>query len=205
MGEEVLADKLRAPLAAAVATVLLLKGNRFDLMHDWARNVGNWFPTIPDGVVVWTDQLRRMAVGRPLPPDLLPWFVHELSRRSLPFTADGFGLAADLVTDIVRGRLQTDAATRDAARELGARIDAAAPYSAIRGCSAHSRAGRLTGARRGYWARPWCQCHRSRADKVRQLGHRRRAAFGWSSGSLDRAHALPPPGYPWRALCRALG
>jgi hypothetical protein len=128
MGEEVLADKLRAPLAAAVATVLLLKCNRFDLMHDWARNVGNWFPTIPDGVVVWTDQLRRMAVGRPLPPDLLPWFVHELSRRSLPFTADGFGLAADLVTDIVRGRLQTDAATRDAARELGARIDAAAPY-----------------------------------------------------------------------------
>jgi hypothetical protein len=127
-GEKALAEKLGAPLAAAVAGVLLLKGNRFDLMHDWARNVGNWFPTIPDGVVVWTEQCRRIAAGQPLPPDLLPWFVHELSHRSLPFTADGFGLAADLVTDIVRGRLRTDAATRDAARALGARIDAALPY-----------------------------------------------------------------------------
>jgi hypothetical protein len=69
-----------------------------------------------------------MAAGRPLPPDLIPWFLNELSRRSLPFTADGFGLAADLVTDIVRGRLQTDETTRVAAHALGARIDRAAPY-----------------------------------------------------------------------------
>jgi hypothetical protein len=41
-------------------------------------------------------------MGGPLPADLIPWFVQELSRRSLPFTADGFGLAADLVTDLVR-------------------------------------------------------------------------------------------------------
>jgi hypothetical protein len=127
-GEQVLTEKLRAPLAAAVASVLLLKGNRFDRMHDWARNVGNWFPWIPDGVVLWTEQRRRMAAGQPLEPDLIPWFVRELSRRSLPFTADGFGLAADIVSDIVRGRLKTDDVTRDAARSLDARIDAALPY-----------------------------------------------------------------------------
>ena len=126
-GEEALSLKLRTA-AAVVASLLLLKGNQFKLMHDWARNVGNWFPTIPDGVVVWTEQRRRIAAGRPFSPDLIPWFVHELSRRSLPFTADGFGLAADLVTDIVRGRLQTDDATRAAALAVGARIDAAAPY-----------------------------------------------------------------------------
>jgi hypothetical protein len=127
-GEAALKYKLRAPLGAMVASVLLLKGNQFELMHDWARNVGNWFPAIPDGVVVWTEQCRRMATGRPLPPDLIPWFVNKLSGRSLPFTADGFGIACDLVTDIVRGRLQTDDATRATAQALAARIDAAAPY-----------------------------------------------------------------------------
>jgi len=127
-GEDVLANKVRAPLAAAVATVLLLKGNRFDLMHDWARNVGNWFPWIPDGVVLWTEQCRRMAAGEPLDTDLLPWFARELSRRSLPFTADAFGLAADIVTDIGRGRLKTDDATRQAAKALGERIGEALPY-----------------------------------------------------------------------------
>jgi hypothetical protein len=51
-----------------------------------------------------------------------------LSRRSLPFTADGFGLAIDLLSDILRGRLATDEATRAAARALADRLDAAAPY-----------------------------------------------------------------------------
>jgi hypothetical protein len=127
-GEETLRLKLRAPLAAAVATVLLLKGNQFDRMHDWARNLANWFPTNPDGVVLWTEQCRRMAAHSPLDPALIPWFVRELSLRSLPFTADGFGLAADLVTDIVRGRLKSDDATRTVARALASRLDAAAPY-----------------------------------------------------------------------------
>ena len=108
--------------------MLLLKGNQFDRMHDWARNLANWFPTIPDGVVLWTEQCRCMAARTPLDPELIPWFVGELSRRSLPFTADGFGLAADLVSDIVRGRLKTDDATRTVARALANRLDAAAPY-----------------------------------------------------------------------------
>jgi hypothetical protein len=127
-GKEALRLKVRAPLAAAVASVLLLKGNQFHLMHDWARNVGNWFPSIPDGVVVWTEQRRRMAGGEPLPPRLIQWFVRQLSRRSLPFTADSFGIAADLLTDITRGRLQASELVRDAAHVLLARFDAAAPY-----------------------------------------------------------------------------
>jgi hypothetical protein len=132
-GEDALRLKMRSPLTAAIATVLLLKGNQFDRMHDWARNVANWFPQIPDGVVLWAEQCRRMTAGPLLDPELIPWFVRELSRRSLPFTADGFGLAADLVKDIVRGRLQADAPTREAAAALGQRLDMAAPYFRVTG------------------------------------------------------------------------
>ncbi|WP_141103982.1 caspase family protein [Rhizobium sp. R634] len=127
-GEEALRLKLRSPLAATVATVLLLKGNQFERMYDWARNLANWFPAMPDSVVLWTEQCRRMTAGRALDPELIPWFVRELSRRSLPFTADGFGLAIDLVSDVVRGRLGTDEATRSAARALANRLEAAALY-----------------------------------------------------------------------------
>lgn len=127
-GEEILRDKLRSPLAATVAMVLLLKGNQLGRMHDWARNLANWFPAMPDGVVLWTEQSRRLAVGGALDPELIPWFVRELSRRSLPFTADGFGLAIDLVSDVVRGRLATDDATRSAARVLADRLEASARY-----------------------------------------------------------------------------
>lgn len=127
-GVEVMKEKKVSPLAAAVATVLLLKGNQFERMHDWARNLANWFPNLPDGVVLWTEQRRRLVSREPLEPDLLPWFVREMSRRSLPFTANGFGLAAALVSDIVRGRLKSDDATRVAAGTVANRLDAAAPY-----------------------------------------------------------------------------
>ncbi|MBY5694685.1 caspase family protein [Rhizobium leguminosarum] len=127
-GEEALRLKLRSPLAAAVATVLLLKGNQFERMHDWARNLANWFPAMPDGVVLWTEQCRRMRADRTLDPELIRWFVHELSRRSLPLTADGFGLAIDLVSDVVRGRLDADEATRSAARALADRLKEPALY-----------------------------------------------------------------------------
>lgn len=127
-GKSALQLKARAPLGALVACILLLKANQFDWMENWAYKLAIWFPTIPDGVVLWTEQGRRMAGGTPSDPDLLPWFVRELSQRSLPFTADGFSLAADLVSDILRGRLKTDDATRTMARGLANRLDAAEPY-----------------------------------------------------------------------------
>ncbi|HVQ07428.1 MAG TPA: hypothetical protein VMS43_03240 [Allosphingosinicella sp.] len=127
-GEVALRQKLRAPLAATVGAILLLKSNQFDRMHDWPRNLANWFPTIPDGVVLWAEQCRRMARGDALDAELLPWFVKEMSNRSLPFTSDGFDLASDLVSDIVRGRLQADGATRRAARALAVRLDRVSPF-----------------------------------------------------------------------------
>ncbi|MGQ0682032.1 caspase family protein [Bradyrhizobium sp.] len=126
--ELVLSQKSLSPMGAAVASVLLLKGNRFSMMHDWTRNVANWFKWIPDGIVLWTEQCRRMARGAPLERDLIPWFVRELSQRSLPFTADAMGFAANITDDILQGRIKTDAATRQTAERLAARIDAVTPY-----------------------------------------------------------------------------
>jgi hypothetical protein len=106
--ERTLSDKVESPLAAAVAGLILLKANRFDLMHDWTRNVGNWFPWLPDGIVLWTEQCRRTARGRPLDQKLISWFVDNLSSRGLPFTSDCLGLAADILRDVLRDRKNDD-------------------------------------------------------------------------------------------------
>jgi hypothetical protein len=114
-------------LAATVAAALLLRANRLDLMHDWTRNVANWFPSIPDGVVFWTEECRREGHGK-LGNDMTAWFVRELSNRSLPFTSDALGIAANFLSDIERKRISADASTRRAAARLKERIGAAMLY-----------------------------------------------------------------------------
>jgi hypothetical protein len=123
-GERALAGKVDSPLGAAVAGLVFLKANRFGLMHDWARNVGNWFPWIPDGIVLWTEQRLRMTPRDPLPDGLASWFVGILSRRSLPFMAECLDMASGILRDITRGKIETDEATRLAAVTLSSRYDA---------------------------------------------------------------------------------
>lgn len=62
--EEVLQGKMKSPLSAAAAGVILLRARRFDLLHDtWLRNLSDWFPDHPDGAVLWAEQVR--LTGRP--------------------------------------------------------------------------------------------------------------------------------------------
>lgn len=127
-GGSALASKSDSPLAAAIGAVLLLKGNRFDLMHDWTRNLANWFPSLPDGVVLWTEQSRRMAAGKELDPELISWLVQELSSRCLPFTADGLSFLADILHDVQNKRIKTDRDTHAAADKLSSRVNEALAY-----------------------------------------------------------------------------
>jgi hypothetical protein len=126
-GKEALAEKFASPVGATAGAVLLLKANRLDLMHDWTRNLANWFPWLPDGVVFWTEQCHREGHGS-FRDDVIPWFVRELSARSLPFTCDGLGLAANLLSDIERERIAADPLTRSAAAHVKERVDAAMFY-----------------------------------------------------------------------------
>ncbi len=57
--EDALQGKVANPLAAAIARLVLLRARRFDLLHDrWLRNLSDWFPDLPDGAVLWAEQLR---------------------------------------------------------------------------------------------------------------------------------------------------
>jgi hypothetical protein len=55
--ESLLQQKLADPYAATVSAYLLLRLERFDLMHNWPKNLADWFPELSDGCVIWASQL----------------------------------------------------------------------------------------------------------------------------------------------------
>ncbi len=50
--EDLLQDKMADPFAAVVGGYLLLRTRNLDQLHDWTRNLMDWFAGIPDAVVI---------------------------------------------------------------------------------------------------------------------------------------------------------
>jgi hypothetical protein len=57
--EQMVRLKLESPLAATVASLILLRTNRLPLLYDWARHLANWFETRPDDAALWAEQVMR--------------------------------------------------------------------------------------------------------------------------------------------------
>jgi len=98
--EQALAEKVASPLAATVASLLLMRAWRYDLLHDWPTNLAKWFPDRPDGWVILVEQLLRTS-HRESPEGVVPRLV-ELERRGLPHTAEGFAHAARQVGELLQ-------------------------------------------------------------------------------------------------------
>jgi hypothetical protein len=97
--EQAVENKMRSPLAATVAALLLLRAWRHDLLHDWGRNLAVYFPDRPDGCVVWAEQLLRSESDSP--KDVAPWLL-RLNKTGLPHTAEGLGHAARQVPELLK-------------------------------------------------------------------------------------------------------
>lgn len=96
--EAMLQAKGASPLAATVAAALLLRAGRLDLLHDWPRNLADWFPEMPDGPVLWLEQTWRQTAGEPEQADVDRWLA--LAERGLPTLADAFGYAVQQAADL---------------------------------------------------------------------------------------------------------
>jgi hypothetical protein len=57
--QEIVSRKHRSPVAAALAINYLLRSNALDHLHDWPRNLANWFDWLADGPVLWAETLLR--------------------------------------------------------------------------------------------------------------------------------------------------
>ncbi|MFP2926498.1 caspase family protein [Pyxidicoccus sp. 3LG] len=101
--EHVLRDKLESPLAATVAGTVLLRLGAFKYLHDWLRNLSEYFPFVPDGPVLWMEHLLRdPGALKHLPPgrsldDELALQLSRVAERGLPHSAEGLSHLASLL------------------------------------------------------------------------------------------------------------
>ena len=86
--ENRLQTKRESPLAATVAAIVLLRANRWNRLHDWLRNLANWFPEIPDAAVLWVEQ--RLRTNESLDSDDMLLLMSSIE-RGLPRTAEAVG------------------------------------------------------------------------------------------------------------------
>lgn len=112
-----LQQKVQSPLAATVAALILLRAGRRDMLHDWLRNLAEWFPELPDGPVLWVEQLLREAPAAP-PLDAIQQWLAELAMRGLPYTADALGYAGRQLDDLWNAGLPVEGLRRQVATAL---------------------------------------------------------------------------------------
>lgn len=122
-------EKLESPLAATVAALILLRANRLDLLHDWVRNLANWFTAQPDGAVLWAAQLLRQR-PRGLASAIADAaeYVLQLRQRGLPHTSEGLAYAATLCSTLDRLGTRVPADTHAQLAQLSERIQTALTY-----------------------------------------------------------------------------
>jgi hypothetical protein len=64
--ERALQEKTNSPVAAAIAATVLIRCGALNQLHDWPRNLANWFEWLPDGAALWAETLlRRDGIVRP--------------------------------------------------------------------------------------------------------------------------------------------
>lgn len=100
MAEEAIYSKCQSPLAATVAGIILLRAHRLDLLRNWLRNLANWFPKRPDGLVLWVEQLLQQSSDSNS-AEIVDYLL-KLHDRGLPQTSEAFGYAIRQVEEVLR-------------------------------------------------------------------------------------------------------
>ena len=89
---DMLLHKVQDPYAAAVGSYLLLRLGQYDCMHDWPRNLADWFEFLPDGCVIWARQLMHLAPGE---QDEIRNYLLKAVERGLPVYTEGLRILMD--------------------------------------------------------------------------------------------------------------
>jgi hypothetical protein len=90
--EELLLYKKNDPYAATVGAYLLLRLKRFDNLHDWAKNLADRFPFLPDGSIIWAWQMIQQQTSD---HGEIRKYLLQGAERGLPIYTDGLRLLLD--------------------------------------------------------------------------------------------------------------
>jgi hypothetical protein len=90
--ERVLFEKVEAPLGAAIAGLLLVKGQVWPRLHHWLRNVSFQFPWFADGAALRAEQMLRQHPSEPGARKEALEHLLQLDQRELPILAEVLGM-----------------------------------------------------------------------------------------------------------------
>jgi hypothetical protein len=88
--EQSLLHKRDDPVAAAAGAFALLRLGALERLHDWTRNLWNWFPWLPDGLVAYAEHAAQLGEHQ-----LASELLSELPDRGVPALSLGLAMAAD--------------------------------------------------------------------------------------------------------------
>lgn len=91
--EHMLQMKMSDPYAATVAAYLLLRLERYDLLHDWPRNLANWFSNISDGCFIWAARCALASRDRAEAQQ----YIEMGLQRGLPVYTEGLHLLTQIL------------------------------------------------------------------------------------------------------------
>ncbi|QFP75038.1 caspase family protein [Deinococcus sp. AJ005] len=94
--ERALREKMASPISATLATIVLLRANHLERLHDWVENLARLFPSISDGQVLLAEQRLRQG-GR---LQAIQQEMTALQSRPLPAFADAFSYLVNHARDL---------------------------------------------------------------------------------------------------------
>jgi len=84
LSEQLLFEKTKDPIAAAVGAYTLLRMGEVEKLHDWTNNLMERFPKMPDGAVIRGEHLARLGRHEEAAEAFL-----AVKRRGMPIFLDG--------------------------------------------------------------------------------------------------------------------
>lgn len=116
--EQLLKDKRIDSSAAAIGGYYLLLSNCFHRLHNWPRNLADWFPFLPDGAVIYATQLVNNK--KPRKDKIAESRKHFLIAvsRGIPVYTEGLRLLIDGLTQLAFYSKRKDTEVENALKSL---------------------------------------------------------------------------------------
>ena len=94
--ESLLQGKMVDPCSAAIGAYYLLRLEKFDRLHDWAKNLANIIEWMPDGSIIWAWQLIKQGrLNKNVNIEEVRSRLLEACERGMPIYTEGFKLLWD--------------------------------------------------------------------------------------------------------------
>ncbi len=126
--EGMVREKLDSPIAATVAALILLRAHRMDLLHYWLKNLADWIDELPDGPVLWAEQVMRQEQDRELAFAQAAEYLGLILERGIPYTSETLSYAASLLDRLNSIADQIPEDSRDRLHQVQQTVQSALRY-----------------------------------------------------------------------------